>query len=151
MEPVLSRIDSHYGPAHDGLGDVYAQKGMKQEAIGEWAQSAAEYGFGELAGRFREAYAKLGYERALRWELGQMARRENAGGYEPAFHIAVVWARLGKTDETLQWLKKAYADRDGDLVLIGVDPALDHIREDPRFRRLVADIGLAHAQAASLE
>jgi len=140
-------IDPHDPTAHECLGHVYAQMGMQEAAVAEWAQSAAEYGFTDLADKFREVYAKSGYQVALRWELDQITRREKGGTYESAFHIAAMWARLGRTDKTLEWLRRAYQNRDSDLVFIGVNPVFDQVRQDPRFGVLLNDIGLGSETA----
>lgn len=37
----------------------------------------------------------------------------------------------------MQWLERAYADRDVHMVFLGVDAKWDGLRSDPRFIRLV--------------
>ncbi len=58
------------------------------------------------------------------------------------YHIAVIYAGLGQKDQALAWLEKAYAERDGSLVLLRVDPGLDSLRSDPRYADLVRRVGL---------
>ena len=43
---------------------------------------------------------------------------------------------LGKNDVAMDWLEKAYADRSNGLVFLKVEPELDPLRQNPRFRAL---------------
>ena len=57
--------------------------------------------------------------------------------------MAVIHAGLGERDEAFAWLEKAYAERDSWLAgRFNIDPRLDRIRGDPRFRALVRRMGL---------
>ncbi|MDQ5837736.1 MAG: hypothetical protein M3379_13245, partial [Acidobacteriota bacterium] len=55
-------------------------------------------------------------------------------------------------DAALEWLERAYAERDVWLVWLKVDPRLDPLRSDARFRNLLwrvfldADAGVLSAQ-----
>ena len=50
---------------------------------------------------------------------------------------------MGKKDETLAWLDKAYARHSNIMDTLKVDPAWDPQRSDPRFQTLVRRVGLA--------
>lgn len=56
--------------------------------------------------------------------------------------IAAVYVRLDDKDKALEWLQKAYEARSPYLLALNVDRQWDPIRLDPRFRRLVRQIGL---------
>jgi predicted Zn-dependent protease len=63
---------------------------------------------------------------------------------DPAmYQQAEVMAQWGRTDEALKRLERARVIGDSGLSLIATDPLLDPISRDPRFRRLVRDIGFA--------
>jgi len=64
-------------------------------------------------------------------------------GYDPLANIAFVFAGLGRNDEAIQWLEKAYKARSAWLILLclKVDPRWDSLRSDPRFRDLLRRIG----------
>ena len=49
---------------------------------------------------------------------------------------------LGEKDMAFEWLEKAYRERSGRLVYIGVERAFDPLRSDPRFQDLVKRIRL---------
>jgi len=58
------------------------------------------------------------------------------------YGIASYYAVTGESDSALDWLEKAYAERDGTLVWLKVHPRLDSIRGEPRFRDLLARMRL---------
>ena len=59
-----------------------------------------------------------------------------------AFSIASYHALLGEADEALQWLDRAFIERDAALVSVHVDVAFRTLRSDPRFEDFVKRIGL---------
>lgn len=56
--------------------------------------------------------------------------------------IAAVYVRLGDHDKAFAWLDKAYQARSPYLLALKVDRQWIPIRDDPRFARLVHEIGL---------
>lgn len=49
---------------------------------------------------------------------------------------------MGEKDKAFAILEKLYEKRSGELTVIKVDPRLDNLRDDPRFKDLVVRIGL---------
>ena len=66
------------------------------------------------------------------------AQNDGVGAYEVAF----LYGTLGNEDEAFRWLDKAYEQRDPGLMYLKVDPTLDPLRSDPRFREVVRRVGL---------
>jgi len=121
------------------LGNVYAEKGMYAESIGEFLKSGN--GPGSL-GHLGNAYARAGRADMARKTISQLeehVRKDGVGRYE----IALVYAGLGKKQEALKWLEESYNARDVGLVNLKIDPCLDPLRSDPRFDDLVRRVGLA--------
>ena len=58
------------------------------------------------------------------------------------YGIASYYAVTGDNDRALDWLEKAYSERDGTLVWLKVHPRLDGLRGEPRFRDLLARLRL---------
>jgi hypothetical protein len=59
--------------------------------------------------------------------------------YVSPFGIASYYAVTGDNDRALDWLERAYAERDGTLVWLKVHPRLDGLRGESRFRSARAD------------
>jgi TolB-like protein/tetratricopeptide (TPR) repeat protein len=121
------------------LGDVYAEKGMFPESIGEYLKS----GNGpDSLGHLGNAYARAGQAGAAHKTIAQLGRdveKDGVGRYE----IALVYTGLGDKQEAFKWLEEAYNAHDVGLVYLKVDPCLDPLRSDPRFDDLLRRVGLA--------
>jgi len=57
--------------------------------------------------------------------------------------FAVLQIRLGDHDAAFEALERAYQDRRGWLAYLRVEPAVDPLRGDPRFTRLLERMRLA--------
>ena len=60
--------------------------------------------------------------------------KASAERYISSAEIAAVYAALGDTSSSLQWLNKAVNERASALVYLNVDPIFDHMRGDPVSR-----------------
>jgi len=58
-----------------------------------------------------------------------------------ALGLAVVFSGLGDKENTLYWLEKAHEMHVSDLIGIGQDPHFLQVRSDPRFQKLVQQLG----------
>ena len=54
----------------------------------------------------------------------------------------VLYTALGDYENALQWVERAGDVNDLSLGLLGIDPALDPIRDDPRMQNLMDQLGL---------
>ncbi len=70
--------------------------------------------------------------------LVERSRREYVGGYE----LAIIHAALSEQDLAFQQLERSYQDHQPQLANLQVDPRLDSLRSDPRFRELVRKMNL---------
>lgn len=73
--------------------------------------------------------------------LDSLAGEKNDPSYPPVFG-AMALAELGRADEAIEQLWRAYRERAVHLVFMNVDARFDSLRGDPRFRELVLRIGL---------
>ena len=59
------------------------------------------------------------------------------------YQIALIYAGLEDRERALEWLRNAYDESDPLMALrLNVDPALDRLRTDPRFKELLHRLGL---------
>jgi TolB-like protein len=59
-----------------------------------------------------------------------------------AYQIAEVYAVRGDKDKAFEWLQIAFDNRDGGIPSLLVDPLLRVLHDDPRYKNLLAKVGL---------
>lgn len=117
------------------LARIYLHKGMydySANAYKDAAKNSAERNYSLLG----EAYIHaLGGRR-----LSALKILSSVESKEPSFdpyHIALVYAALGKTDNALNWLTRLKADCPIIPMMLRFDPRLDVIRNNPHFEQLL--------------
>lgn len=137
----LIAADEGFAHAHLDRGLALVQAGRTAEAV-----TALERG-ATLADRPHGALAALavGYARAGRRAEAERIRRQlgdtGHGAISP-FYLASIAAGLGDADAALDQLDRAYEDRSGLLVYLGVDPVFDELRDRARLTRLLRAVGV---------
>ena len=56
--------------------------------------------------------------------------------------LAILYTGLGEKEKAFASLEKAFTARDLQMQFLGVDPAFDDLRPDPRFKKLVRKLNL---------
>jgi serine/threonine-protein kinase len=59
-----------------------------------------------------------------------------------AYQIAEVYAVRGEADKAFEWLQISFDDRDAGALGLLVDPLLRSLHDDPRYKTLLAKLGL---------
>jgi serine/threonine protein kinase/Tfp pilus assembly protein PilF len=136
-------MDANFVPAHNLLGSVYEQKGMYEKAVVEYQKVigllkgnvAAEVAVKALMARAYAAWGKKGEAIKI---LNELLGRRDAMAYS----ISEIYVGLGEKDRALDWLEKAYGERNVQMVSLRVAPNLDSLRSDPRFSDLLRRMNL---------
>jgi tetratricopeptide (TPR) repeat protein len=139
----MIKMDPNFAVARYTLGLAYEQKGMFEQAIAEfseaqrldpeaWAPSAFSARTYALWGKRDEAQRRLD-------ELVRSAKQKHVDAY----NIGVINASLGNLDEAFRWMDEAYQSRSEELLLIKVDPRIDNLRSDQRYRDMLRKLNLA--------
>jgi TolB-like protein/Tfp pilus assembly protein PilF/predicted Ser/Thr protein kinase len=136
-------MDENFDAPHYSLAFAYDRKGMQKEAISEWQKAMTGYGDTKTAALLGGVYARSGYQAALRAWIDDVKKNANHEFVSP-FAVALMYGMLGDKDSAMEWLEKAYEDRDVDLVTVSADPVFDFLHSDPRFQDLLRRIGLTH-------
>jgi tetratricopeptide (TPR) repeat protein len=73
----------------------------------------------------------------------QTLRLSTERGLIPPELIALVHIGLGEPDAAMAWLERARAHRSGSVAYLKVEPLVNPLRGDPRFVRMLRELGLA--------
>jgi Flp pilus assembly protein TadD len=126
------------------LGLAYVQQGNLPNALVELQKASklgSESGTLEPLALLGYAYARAGQKDEAEQILKELTRRSQQS-YVPAVGFAVVYVGLGKKDQALTFLEKAYADRCPLAVSMVREPLYDPLRSEPRFVALLRRMGL---------
>jgi tetratricopeptide (TPR) repeat protein len=154
--------------AHGSLGDALRFARHYREAIGAYAHALtlnpsdarsqvltglSQYSLGDFQG------ARASCESGRRWllslacfavtdeKLGRHAdaaaaleKLRSAKGEGAAYQYVEIYAQWGDTGKALEWLETALRIRDAGLSFLKVDPLLDPLRGEPRFRAVMGEL-----------
>jgi len=136
-------LDPNYALAHWYLGLAYEQKKMYPEALSEMGK-AKDLLPGNLGVQsdIGHVYAVSGDTRAAERVIEELKKDESAGRYVNQYELALIYVGLGQKDQAFERLIAAFRERSDMLVYLKVDPRLDSIRSDFRFRDLVRLVGV---------
>ena len=130
-------LDPNYWFAHVVLGLALQQQGKLSEAIDEFQRAKGEEPVSpETMGALGQAYAVAGESKnavKILEELDKWSKRY----YVSPFHRGRIYAALGQKDEAFAWFETAYQERSFYLSWFKVEPELDPLRSDPRFKSLL--------------
>lgn len=134
-------LDSNFERAHFWLAAAYEQSRMYEEAIAEYILSI------ELSGGNLEARASLGhaYGKAGRKSdavlILEELNIESSSRYVSPYDLAIINLGLGEIETAIKWLLQAGDEHAGWMIYLTVDPRLDPVRSDPRFKELLRRVG----------
>jgi TolB-like protein/DNA-binding winged helix-turn-helix (wHTH) protein/Tfp pilus assembly protein PilF len=139
-------LDNSFDYAHIGIGQVYEQRGEYERAIPEY-RLAVQYSSGsQSAGAaLGHALARAGAASEARQILNEWVSSSHTQHVSPVY-LAMICVGLGDNETALNWLEKAYDQRDAALSGVLIHPQFQTLHTHPRFRRLLQRMGLAAAQ-----
>jgi tetratricopeptide (TPR) repeat protein len=135
-------LDAKFPLAYAELATAYVQGGHCDQAIAE-LQKALQRGpqHPRVRGMLGYAYAVAGHKAEAQKVLGEL-KALAPGRFGFAFPIARIHAALGEKLQAFEWLHKSCDERDSAVIWLKVDPTMDNLRTDPRFAKMLTDMGL---------
>jgi len=128
--------------AHICLAKSYEQQGMYSEALGA-CDKAWEFSAGNS-----EALSLAGYIHAVSGERAkaeskiQQLLEQKAKRYVSPYSVALVFAGLRETETALQWLERAFEDRDVHMPFL-LDHKWNGLRSNEQFRQILSRVGFS--------
>jgi TolB-like protein/Tfp pilus assembly protein PilF len=131
-----------YPLAYIWLGSAYREKKMYKEALEQFSLglkfSGNQPAIAALYGHALAVSGDVAGARKTLADLKQLAQ----GRYVSAIYFACIYTGLGDNKMAMDWLDKAYKERNDRLVYLNVDPMADPLRSEPRFRDLMTRLHL---------
>ena len=116
---------------------AYCANGRYAEAISQFElKMAADPSTQDLTQILGYAYAKAG-RKSDALEIIKQLDELNKKQHVERYNVAVIYAALGEKDKAFAELEKAFTTRDWGIARLSVDPFLDPLRDDPRFKDLL--------------
>jgi tetratricopeptide (TPR) repeat protein len=128
IQKVLER-DPSFSPAHFYLSQVYASSGRYEEAVSELATT--------LLARNRPARTPGAADLQSYLKMMQDPRDP-----APPANTAVIYALAGDRDKAFEYLEKARAEQDSELMACIRFPAFDLLHSDPRYAEFMRKLDL---------
>ncbi len=134
-------LDPSFAPAQSWMGlaliaehrydeaTSHFQKAVEASGGNQGSYAFLAYGYGS-AGRKREALETI-------QTLERMSQRQ----YISPAYMALAWVGAGDKDKVFEWAGRAVEQRSALLARLKIEPALDPVRGDPRFPKLLEALG----------
>jgi TolB-like protein/DNA-binding winged helix-turn-helix (wHTH) protein/Tfp pilus assembly protein PilF len=135
MDPTYARAGT--------IDLVYLEKGMYSEAQSDFEKRRSLFNQNPwYVGLAVYIDARSGRTVEARHSLDRLQQMNRTHHIDPLI-FAYAYLGLKEKNQALNFLEKAYAEHSVSLTAVKVDPLYDPIRNEPRFRRLLLQMGLA--------
>jgi len=129
--------------SHYDLGVGYEGTGKYLDAISEYQKAIAlSADHGPVVG-LAHAFSAAGKKAEAQKILRDLERKLNATAGDSPYTTATIYAGLDDRDKAFDYLNRAFQERSSELPgALKADPAIDNLRNDPRFQELARRVGL---------
>ena len=124
------------------LGSAFREKKMYKEALEQFSRGRKVSGNQPvMIALYGHALAVSGDPAGARQALTDLQQLAPSR-YVPSLYFAAIYTGLRENSAALDWLDRAYEERNPRLVYLGIDPIADPLRSEPRFTQLLHKIGI---------
>ena len=132
-----------YPLAYIWLGSAYREKKKYAQALAQFSKARQlSGGHPVMIGLCGHALAVSGDASGARKALDDL-RRLARSRYVSSLYFAAVHTGLGEKSKAVEWLERAFTERNDRLLYLAMDPVADPLRSSPRFNELLRKIGVA--------
>ena len=137
-------LDANFPFAPHWLGFALIANGKYDEAISLSQRVSPDSPFSWMSAVVVGlAYAKQGKRMEAEQQIFRL-RELGKTRYVRPYYLALIYVALGDRDNAFAELERSFAERDCYLGRLTVDPFMDPLRDDPRFKDLMKRMGLAN-------
>jgi TolB-like protein/DNA-binding winged helix-turn-helix (wHTH) protein/Tfp pilus assembly protein PilF len=138
----LKTLDTspEFAVAHWGLAQVHRVDADVPRELDQLRRAV------DLSGNSAYMRAHLAYglatggDRARAAEIQRELAAESRDRYQSPYHEALIALGLGDREAMMKALERAFADRSGWMMFLGVEPEFESVRQTPEFTRLLARV-----------
>jgi TolB-like protein/lipoprotein NlpI len=136
-----------YWLAYIWLGSALREKKMYKEALEQFSKGRElskvhlPYGHPVMTSLYGHALALSGDTAGARKALADLQQLAQSR-YVSSLYFAAIYTGLGEKSTAMDWLERAYDERNDRLVYLGAEPMADPLRSEPRFVKLMDRIGV---------
>ncbi|MGD9588523.1 MAG: hypothetical protein AB7Q37_04420 [Pyrinomonadaceae bacterium] len=134
-------LDENYAVTYMDFGNLYEARKDYVKAVEMFTKGLELSGNRERAEELRGAFSKDGWTGYLRKRIELADSNTDAKFYQDSTIKPYCFVGLGQNDKALDELEKIFEMRYTEVVAIKVDPLLDPLREEPRFKELIRKVG----------
>jgi TolB-like protein/DNA-binding winged helix-turn-helix (wHTH) protein len=139
------QLDPASESAHGILQHLYEKEGRQQEALAESSTVFSLHGQRETAVTLKTLFEKSGYDAAMEFAVKEnlaYLKQLNKKRYVSPLLFAEIYAHLGDKEQTLEWIEKAYQERDVMLPCLvkQTEPAFTLVKDEPRFQAILKKV-----------
>ncbi len=139
----ILKLEPDFPFAHRFLWICYHQKKMYDDAIEEAKNFFSAMGKSELTDAIVRGYSDSDYEGAMRF-LAKTLEEDSKKTYIQPVWIARLYAHGGDKEGALDWLEKAYEERDFLMANLNTSTDWENLREEEAFKNLVSRMNFPH-------
>src|SRR6266513_625978 len=129
-------LDPNYAPTLLDLGNIYLRTGDYKKAIAQFERARAVAGGKSIVLSYLAQVRALSGDRAGAQKILYQLEKPAPPMFVSTWDLALIHLALGDKEKALSFLEKAVDQHVGWVVRLGVDPALDTLRVEPRFKAL---------------
>lgn len=127
-----------YAPLRDL---AHSERRFDEALAAAKADFQISWGDDEIVEILERGYQNGGYREAMKLVAETLERRSETV-YVSAIDVAVLYSHADLAEKSLEWLERAFEERNPNMPYIGVIPFSDTVRDDPRFQELLGRLGL---------
>jgi tetratricopeptide (TPR) repeat protein len=135
-------MDPGYAPALLDLGTAYLRTGDHSNAIAQFEKARTlQVDNGVVLSDLGQAHALAG-NRAEAFKILKQLHQASKPRFVSSWDLSLLHIALGERAKAVELLRKAADEHAGWVVRLGIDPALDDLRNEPQFQKLQQRVGI---------
>jgi TolB-like protein/tetratricopeptide (TPR) repeat protein len=140
-------LDPNLTLAHAFRGLALAEQGRYEEAVSSMQKAGQPDDNTTIRSLGAHVHAVAGNKEEAR-RMMKKVEEDAKQRYFCAYEVATSYISLGDNDTAVKWFRKGIEDRADCMAWLGIEPWVEPFRSDPRYAKILGDIGLAPSKTS---